>query len=354
MKKKILIANSHIPWGGLGQYTINLSQNLSDKGYEVYGLITHQDDQLFRVFSQTTKETYYVGDYSRIRKYAEIIKIILKLKPHIIIENYLAPIHFVSCFIPKFTKIISIIHSDANDYYRIAALNKNRINSWIVPTLKLKNEFEKYVGDSKITDKIVVIPHGVKMDITPKNIKRNTCINILFIGSLFEHKGVDLLPEIMNEVKNRCADVHLTIIGDGVLKEYLNEKILEYNLSSYISLIGVITNSQVRKYLQNADILLFPTRLEAFGLVIAESMMEGVVPIVSLLHDVTDQIVENDVTGYLVPVNDVKGFVDKIEVLYHNPQKKHTMSLLAKKHAEKYFTSEIMINQYIEVIEKIL
>ena len=69
LKTKILIANSHIPWGGLGQYSITLAQIFKDAGYDVYGLVTHSKNKLFSEFAKLTIETVYFGDRNLIVKY---------------------------------------------------------------------------------------------------------------------------------------------------------------------------------------------------------------------------------------------------------------------------------------------
>ena len=46
-QKSILIINSHIPWGGLGQFTLSLARGLDSEGYEVHGLVTHSNEDNF-------------------------------------------------------------------------------------------------------------------------------------------------------------------------------------------------------------------------------------------------------------------------------------------------------------------
>ena len=91
-------------------------------------------------------------------------------------------------------------------------------------------------------------------------------------------------------------------------------------MSKSVEFMGVIPHEQVRETMAQSDILLFPTRVEAFGLVIAEAMMERTVPVVTLLPGITDATVEDSKTGFLIPMNDVDTFAQRVVMLGKNPQ----------------------------------
>ncbi|MCK5538016.1 MAG: hypothetical protein KAI79_14420, partial [Bacteroidales bacterium] len=130
--KKVLIVNSHIPWGGLGQFTLSLARGLSSKEYEVYGLVTHSNKDNYNTFKSITNKTKYVGHLNKYIRYVSVLSYIWKLKPDAIVINYNAVIHFLLPFIPK-TTVISIIHSDAEEFYRISMINQKYVDAWVAP-----------------------------------------------------------------------------------------------------------------------------------------------------------------------------------------------------------------------------
>jgi glycosyltransferase involved in cell wall biosynthesis len=349
MNKKVLIANSHIPWGGLGQYSINLSKVLAKKSFEVYGLVTHNKEDLYNDFSESTIRTYYIGDLPKVRKYIQCIRIIKKLRPDYIFINNLATIHFVLPFIRN-AKIISVIHSDQEEFYRIASINKSYIHKWIAPTPKIKIGFFDYVKHSIPEREIKIIPHGVDVgSLCSDEINLGT-FNIAFVGALYYHKGVESLPKIFSDFHKECQDSRLTIIGDGDLKDKLKEDFISFKLDQFVSILGVIPNSEVRNKLREIDVLLFPTRVESFGIVIAEAMIEGVVPIVSMLEGITDMIVLDGESGFLVDKDDTDGFVDKLKVLYHDRGLLNKMSISAMIMSREEFAINKMGAKYKEML----
>jgi len=140
MKKKVLIVNSHIPWGGLGQFTLSLADGLSKENYEVHGLVTHSNEDNFETFKALTHSTAYLGHLHKLFKYFVVFLLLWKTRPDVIIINYNGLIHFLLPFTPKST-IISIIHNDVDDFYRISKINHKFVNKWVAPTSGIKQGF---------------------------------------------------------------------------------------------------------------------------------------------------------------------------------------------------------------------
>lgn len=347
-KVNVLIVNSHIPFGGLGQYTITLAKNLKEKGYDVYGLVTHADSERYDEFVSSTKATKYTGRMNKVIKYFSIVNHIWNLKPDIILLNYNATVQFLLPILPK-SKVVSVIHSDQSDFYRIAKINYRYVDMWITPTPRLKEQFIAYHSAVDVSDRVKVISHGVRPSVNPKKKKNESTFNIVFIGMLYEHKGIDLLPEIFSQFYKTCPDSYFTIIGGGEKENELKDQFQQLGLTDVVTMIGIISSLEARKYLGKMDVMVFPTRVEAFGLVIAEAMMEGVVPIVTLLPGVTDAIIEDKETGCLIAKDDIEGFVNSLKDLYDDRQKLLEMGINTRDNALMQFTDEHMIEEYISL-----
>ncbi len=343
--KKVLIVNSHIPWGGLGQFTLSLARGLVSKEYEVYGLVTHSNEDNYNIFKSITKKIKYVGHQNKYLRYLTILQYLWKLKPDVIIINYNAVIHFLLPFIPK-TKVISIIHNDVDDFYRISMINQKYVDAWVAPTPGIKEGFIKYSNFDRADEDTIVISHGIEKSNNICQENSNSPLTLAFVGAVYEHKGVDLLPAILEKVVQCIPNVKLFIIGEGKLKDELEDEFNRRNISSNVEFMGVISHEKVREILSTCDILLFPTRVEAFGLVIAEAMMEGAVPVVTLLPGITDATVDNGKTGYLVEKDNVDGFVKKVITLGKDRKLLSKMSLTAKAIAEEKLSLEKMSQNY--------
>jgi glycosyltransferase involved in cell wall biosynthesis len=81
-------------------------------------------------------------------------------------------------------------------------------------------------------------------------------------------------------------------------------------------------------------------------MVIVESMMCGVVPVVSRLTGITDQLVHDGETGLLVPPHDIEGFVEAVMRIHRNSELFRAMSAKAQKVAADMYSVGMMIDRY--------
>ena len=352
IKKKVLIVNSHIPWGGLGQFTLSLAHGLREEEYEVYGLVTHSNEDNFETFKKLTHSTTYVGHLNKIAKYFTVLWLIWRMRPDVIFINYNAVIHFLLPFIPK-TTVISIIHSEDAEFYRISKINHNYVNAWVAPTPGVKEGFLNYANLARAKQDTHVISHGIKDSMTTRSEHNETELNIAFVGAVYEHKGADLLPKIMEMVLAEIPYTKLLIIGSGKLDSALKGEFEAKGMSKSIEFMGVIPHNQVREVLSQSDILLFPTRVEAFGLVIAEAMMEGAVPVVTLLPGITDATVTDSETGFLIVKDDVEAFAQRVIELGKNKSLLMNMSNASKIAAQERLSLSTMSRNYTNLITKV-
>ena len=289
--------------------------------------------------------------FSTIRKYFKVWAYIQKTHPDVIINNYNAVIQYLLPFISNKIKIIHVLHNNTNDFYRIGAINGNQVNGWIAPTKAIAENFNIYSGN-KFKERVVVIPHGVETAISMNNDTR-TVKNLVFVGVLYEHKGAHLIPTIIHKLKEKHEKFHFTIIGGGILKDQLHEQLSEDMSKGLVTMTGVIPAQKVYEILSQSDIFVYPTHLDAFGLVIAEAMMNGVVPVVTLLSGITDNLVDDGVNGYLIEKDNIDSFVESICNLLHNNNLLNQLSDAATLKANSHFSLKVMQQNYINYIEKL-
>lgn len=142
--------------------------------------------------------------------------------------------------------------------------------------------------------------------------------------------------------------MHFTIIGGGILSDWLKEQFHEEIKAGTVTMTGVIKHEDVYKIMQEADIFLYPTHLDAFGLVIAEAMINGAVPVVTCLPGITDNLITHEKDGYLIAKDDIDAFVATIGMLYDEDNKRKVLSHNAYSKARDCFSMEVMKNNYQE------
>lgn len=107
-------------------------------------------------------------------------------------------------------------------------------------------------------------------------------IQLLYVGDLKKHKGVDRFPTILGELNTRGErDFELSVVGKGPLEEYLTEEIHKKGMSETITIQGFVSYEDLPIIYANHDLFVYPGRWqEPFGRVFLESLAAGT-PVVS-------------------------------------------------------------------------
>lgn len=342
-QKKVLIINSELPIGGIGKYTFTLAKIFPENTI-LYAVITHQAGERYYDFVNCCKKVYNLESVNKYFRYLYLFIIIWKIKPFCIIINNNAIIQHILPYIPK-CKRISIIHSDSYQFYHICSINAKHVSKWIAPSPRVKINFTKFL-DHQFSEKIKLVPHGTKIALPICLDKSDNELIVTFIGMLFEHKGIYLLPTIIEQVTEKCKSVMFNIIGDGDLKEWLIKEIQKRNIAENVRLWGNVSDEVIDRELSKSQIFLLPTKNESFGLSIIEAMAHGVVPVVSLITGITDYIIDNRVTGFLADENDPNEFSSHILKLITENSLRKKMSENAYNKASEMFSLIRMSKAY--------
>lgn len=193
--------------------------------------------------------------------------------------------------------------------------------------------------------------HSVKPQVSKKTIQ------ILFLSNLLEAKGVYILLEACKILKNRNINFHCNFVGgEGDINEqqFLN-KTKDLNLSGFVDYRGKKYGLEKEDTYNHADIFALPTFYsnECFPLVLIEAMQHSL-PIVTTFEGGIPDIVEDEVTGFLVAQRNVEILAQKLELLIQNSTLRHQMGAAGRKKYEKEYSLEIFENRLKEILEKVI
>jgi len=185
---------------------------------------------------------------------------------------------------------------------------------------------------------IVLIPNGI--DLTgikaarqkiPKDSGR-----VLFVGRLEPMKGVDtLLKAFAKAVKGLDPSVHLRIVGGGSLLHSLQMLSRELEIDHRVRFTGYIAGSELFTEYAKAEIFVGLSRSEALGNVFLEAQAAGCAVLATNVGGIPD-IVHDQVTGILIPVDDVDAAAGALRRLLGDLPLRARLSIAAHKNAEKY------------------
>ena len=202
-------------------------------------------------------------------------------------------------------------------------------------------DVQKYV--SKVN--IHYCPNG-KPDAAGSNFgshfkAEKTSVNILFLSNLIESKGVYVLLEACEILHDKQVPFHCTFVGGigDVSEVQFNAKVQKLNIESCVTYLGKRYGIEKEVEFEKADIFAFPTYYhnETFGLVNLEAMQFSL-PIVSTFEGGIPDVVEEGITGFLVPQKNVQILAEKLEILIKNPQIRSQMGFAGRAKYEKEFT----------------
>ncbi len=136
--------------------------------------------------------------------------------------------------------------------------------------------------------------------------------NLLYIGTIEPRKGLVHLIDAMAILKERGEECRLTVVGKTVrhdYKELLDEKIAKHGLD--VRFTGFVSSQELDRIVSEADIFTFPSRLEGYGMVICESMVNGL-PVICFNNSAMPYTVKDGVNGVLVLDGDSGAFASAI------------------------------------------
>lgn len=196
--------------------------------------------------------------------------------------------------------------------------------------------------------KLVVVHHGVHtFPLLSKNEARQALAPTLtartWIGTIAElHpiKGLDTLIQAVEHVLPDYGDVGLVIIGEGEERGYLEHLIKVEGLSEHAFLAGHVTNAPT--HLSAFDLFVLPSRSESLGYVLLEAGMASV-PAIGTTVGGIPEILEENVTGLLVPPNDAHALTNAIEKLLKDSSLRAKLGDALHQKVLKEFSPERML-----------
>ena len=152
---------------------------------------------------------------------------------------------------------------------------------------------------------------------------------ILFMGRLVYEKGVQHLISAMPKILENYHDAKLVIAGKGGMLDELKAQVEAMGLGQKVYFTGYLNAKQVSKMYKCADISVFPSTYEPFGIVALEAMLAGVPTVVSDVGGL-NEIVDHGVDGMKSYAGNPNSLADSILALLFNPQLCESIAKKAK------------------------
>ena len=175
---------------------------------------------------------------------------------------------------------------------------------------------------------------------------------VLFVGRLRYYKGLDTLLRAMIHLPG----VVLRVVGTGPMFEPWQSLAAELGLAGRVHFLGDVADDDLPSQYHMADCFVLPAnaRSEAFGRVLLEAMASGLPCVTNELGTGTSWIVQDGVTGSVVPPRDELALVRALQQLLGDPQRRREMGHSARTRVEAEFTQARMVAGVQAVYEEAL
>lgn len=166
------------------------------------------------------------------------------------------------------------------------------------------------------SNRICMIPSPVAhkkicSDFTKRHLRRNGCYEILTVARLAKHKGVHLIIDALDILRQDIPDIHLTVVGDGTEKCSLMDQVSSKGLERHVTFTGAIFDDEKISLLYNscdlfvlANIMLENGNCDGTPNVLIEASAHGK-PVIAGIEGGTSSAVVDGVTGYLLDPRDI-------------------------------------------------
>jgi len=171
------------------------------------------------------------------------------------------------------------------------------------------------------------------------------------IGRLFPDKGHRFFLEALSRVVMNHPSVMALIVGDGPARNEIAGQVRKLKLENCVQLCGVW--SDMKRIYDKIDFLVIPSLREGLPYTLLEAMAYKVPVLASTVGDIP-RLVQEGVTGYLVPPGDTEALVKGMNQLLTDPEKSKEMAEKAHFLVMGRFSADRMVSKTEEVYAKIL
>ena len=372
---------------GGGEYLFyQWSKELKKKGHEIFVIAQNLQDtksyetidriKIFRVGSKISGSgTLPIGIGQNISylfsSYFKGIKVIKEHKIDLIHSNSYTPVISAQwCSnktkIPHIATVHDIYQTSKKDFWKSWSsqektssltkclgpyiekkIVKTNVTLFHTVSEQSKSDIES-LGTSK---KIVIIPNGIDPSSYENGVTSQK--QVIFIGRLVFYKNLKVVIDAFSKVVTKIPDAKLVIVGDGPMKDSLVKKTESLNLQDNVVFKGNVSEQEKIKLLQQSQVLVNPSLVEGFGIVVLEGFASSKPVIVSDSKPLSD-LVDDSVDGFVVSSTNSSAWAEKIVELLSNPDKVKKMGKEGRKKVVSKYSISKLSDDLISLYEQVL
>lgn len=376
-------------YGGIGTYLWNISQELANRGHNVYVILVDGPEDTetkvgnVTVISQKIKAPKWMEKrivrhrlpikelYTCFKATQILNKTVKRFKIDLIEASSYRNLHLFYSFKKIRPVIITRIYTTFKQAirYEVRGFGFKLKQLFFLENLTLKksdfllthSEGHRSEMASEInisTDRIRVIPlalpskqPAIKTTFRQQSMNKT---NFFFIGRFEKRKGIDLVLEAIPKVLEKNRNVEFVLAGKDFNRRY-ETQFWDAHGGRYkenVNFAGEIDNETRDKLYETCDVFLAPSRYESFGLIYLEAMQVGK-PVIGGRVASIAEIIEDGQTGYLVSTSHSDELVERILALCADPNLRHEMGSKGYQRYREAFSFEKLLEDSLSFYSEV-
>lgn len=176
-----------------------------------------------------------------------------------------------------------------------------------------------------------------------KNLGLMNKVVMIFVGRLSPQKSLPTLLQALERALTSSPNLHLLLIGDGPDCIALEDQVQLLGIRDCVEFLG--NQSDVRPYLNAADIFVLPSKSEGISNALLEAMSAGLACVVTTVGG-NFEILDQGRCGVLLPPGDVSAWSNSLIELANDPEKRQALGDAAQKHVASHFDFSVVGSIY--------
>jgi glycosyltransferase involved in cell wall biosynthesis len=383
---KIVHIITRLILGGAQENTLITCKGLADRGHDVTLITGPALGPEGELFEQTKNQKYKTIVIDSLRRqinpvydipaYREIKKLLAEIQPDIVhTHSAKAGIlgRFAAYSLKNRSKIVHSVHGLSFHEYQNPLLNKFYIAAERAAAKKTDaficvadamtekslavgiGRLEQYTtAYSAIEEEQFLNPitNQARNDFRKKyNIPENAIV-LVTIARLFHLKGHKYIIESAKELAGRFENVIWLFVGDGILKDQLQNQIASFGLTDKFRFTGLLPVEKMPLVIQSSDILVHCSLREGLARVLPQAMLCGK-PAISFDIDGANEVVNPD-TGRLVEPKNVEQLTEVCAELIANENLRTKLGRTGREFVKEKFSPKTMVDKIEQVYKRLL
>lgn len=210
--------------------------------------------------------------------------------------------------------------------------------------------------------KVIVYRSGIdcsRFVFNPRRPHHDGRVRIVTTGRLVEKKGVEYGIRAVAKLAKANHNIEYNIVGDGPLKDDLQQLIEELDVGDTVKLLGRKQQKELIEILNNSHIFIAPSVTSKSGdqdapvNVLKEAMAMGL-PVIGTLHGGIPELIEDGISGFLVSERNADTLAEKLGYLIAHPDMWSRMGHAGRAYVEKHYNIDKLNGYLVEIYQQLL